>query len=127
MEVDTDIFNFHNDDLNILEKKINLYINKFELLLKSKIEFSIFICKVHEEFEFMSEMIDLVITQFIDIIENKTKNFILEFGEEKSEKLSEIFSEKLDKMNMELGKKLDNVKKRMEITISVRTSQEMQK
>tara|TARA_B100001093_G_scaffold390799_1_gene377171 strand:- start:1086 stop:1469 length:384 start_codon:yes stop_codon:yes gene_type:complete len=127
MEGDEQIINFYNDDLNILENKINLYINKFELLLKSKIEYSIFICKVHEEFEFMGEMIDLVITQFTDKIEDKTKNFILEVGEEKSEKLSEIFSEKLDKMNMELGKKLDNVKKRMEITISVRTAQEMQK
>tara|TARA_Y100000385_G_C12800179_1_gene511489 strand:+ start:28 stop:411 length:384 start_codon:yes stop_codon:yes gene_type:complete len=127
MEGDKKIINFHNDDLNILKNKINLYINKFELLLKSKIEYSIFICKVHEEFEFMSEMIDLEITQFLDKIEDKTKNFILEVGVEKSRKLSEIFSEKLDKMNMEIGQNLDNVKKRMEITINVRTAQEMQK
>jgi len=127
MEGDTEIFNFHNEDLNILEKKINNYINKFELLLKSKIEYDVFICKVPEEFEFMSEMIDLEITKFIDKIEDKTKNFILEIGEEKSEKLSVIFSEKLDRINLKLGKKLDNVKKRMEITISVKTAQEMQK
>ena len=119
MEKDDKILNFHNNDLSILESKIHMYINKFELFLKSKTDYNTFILKVHEEFEFMSEMIDLELAQFINKIEDKTKNYISEIGKEKSKKLSEIFTEKIEKMNIEIGDKIDNVKKRMEITINV--------
>ena len=61
MEIDNKIINFYKNDINLLEEKILSYISKFELFLKSKSEYYVFINEVNEKFEFMSEKIELEI------------------------------------------------------------------
>ena len=70
MEIDNKIINFYKNDINLLEEKILSYISKFELFLKSKSEYYVFINAVNEKFELMSEKIELEIEQFIINIEN---------------------------------------------------------